>query len=281
MGESDLGIEIEAIADDLHDQADKLIAGTNFDLAYPDDIHGAIRKDPRLAAHYFPLISGKNDKKVYVFGDYIIQLLTEKPDLARKLQRVFDEVPELIPLYAAYSLDGYSVEDKVADVPLGRTRLSVSTDADVILAHIQKIKDYNAKLAALLKITNEQSQKPYDNEIAAAALFGGVGTVTVRRLGYPGSISRGRDSVQVIVKPTDSKQADFLGYDFRLEDIGLLDSAFNAKDYQNIGYRFRQSPFDEQSVLNALLTSPFGSPELNDQLDGIPSLQKFIEESLR
>jgi hypothetical protein len=245
--------EDQILSNETIDLMDKLWRETHSTESFPGhyDYTEAMRiaRDwPRVAKGYLDLMRKFKD------FDSSLSLISGAPYYAKVLRPIFDEYPDLLPIYARFAQslpkDGLTMSQ---DQRLGSSRISTVCDVEAIQKHLENVKQIEAALNNILG----------DKEsMLIATPFGGLAEVYLERMRFS---KEERDGIYLLIR---SPSGDFTTISRKIHVTGIISSANDSNQLAEIGYLLRNNyEIDEKSFLGALIKYPPLSEELNKALE--------------
>ncbi|MBL8030231.1 MAG: hypothetical protein JNN11_03210 [Candidatus Doudnabacteria bacterium] len=184
-----------------------------------DDVRDMVRANPGLAMEYYDMVEK--------FGNMadLINLLKNAPEHAETLSPVLKDRPELLRIYSGYALKNAGL---AGDRPFLYSRISTTTDADVVSSYLKKLNEDRARIEAV-QLEGGQLNERFLTYLDVIQI--GITKVTRSRAEESG--------VYIAVAPTGAGYS-FGSLRFLLTNMGEINSRFNANDKANFGYLTRK-----------------------------------------
>ena len=225
---------------------------------------GIVRSNPDLARQYFSFLKRKPNH-----FDSVFTLLGKAPDYAEKLKSVFEEVPELMRVYAYWSssLKDIRAEGKEEDLSKQKGRILPSLNPEVVRGHLKRNAEFVAKLAA----KNGKLE-----EAGVALLFENDADAEIRIIKLESGVPDDEnDGVEILLTPSNS-EFDFPTWSIKITKYGLIDVRRSMNEWQNLGYLFQDRILDEEFLIKTLTEYESYSKELTEKLEGNQTILDYI-----
>lgn len=247
-------------------------------------------KQPEVLAKYLPMLVSERKNLDFSF-DGTLEFIKEHPEYASKLYPVFQKYPELISSYRLRHWPYIPERSRLLDLPLGKTRISSSVDPEKILSRIERNKEiFNTLKAKYAGARHEEVIEGYPFAIPGQNIFD-IADLSVFTRKLQGSPEDFVITLHPLAVPKDESGKEKHGnhysfpfYEFSISEKGLVHSKKDFKDYDNWGYVFKaplegqdtQGQLDEKAIVDVLLQHDFGSVELREALETLPSVDDYL-----
>ena len=196
----------------------------------------------------------------------VLDLVDKAPVHAVALKSIFDEVPELLPVYASDTPYNPGNEGQV-----GRTRILAASNPILVEQELNKIKQIEQRLEELLdgqdlvqiaSFNDDEVLVQLERMVASRNSDGSVRTEGVLVAIRP-NIEKVRQA-----RKTGESVLDFQAVIRKVMANGLVDSRQEITEHQHLGYLFRQEyDLNEPAFFDAIERYEPNSPELNQAVE--------------